>query len=277
MSSSSGSGEEIREKKSSKEEVEENEETSKQSKELDSGLQTEWKSHLFPHADFEVISEGEFWTIQGSLKNETKRNMSVYKMKSGGLFCHSVVCLNEEAMTKLESFGNPEIILVPNLTHTADAGVWKKRYPSAKLVTPKRFVDGLLKKKNLKVEVIAEEIPKESGIIPHSPVSVKEKGGFGVAGELVYELELSNGKALVFTDLLYNWVDAKGLTKLLFGTTLCVPRPIRWFVLSDKVKFKDWLIKLAETENLQSITPGHGPNITKDCNQRLKVVAEALV
>jgi len=229
-----------------------------------------WKAHLFPHGVFQVLIENELWQIEGSLKSGIKRNMLVYKMKTGGLFLHSVVALNKEGMEKLESFGKPEIILVPNAQHTIDCVIYKLRYPNAKLITPETFRMELEKKKGVKFDGIAQEIPKSTGVSALVPEGSKTKGAYGLGGEMTYELELSTGRGLVFCDLMMNQVGNKGLKKALLGNSFICPRIVRWFVLQDKYKFREWISRFASWDNLKVISVSHGPPITKDINQSLK-------
>jgi len=253
-------------KREEKEEVKESKQEVKESKQEDKDA--EWKSHLWPHGEFQVLSDGEAWIIEGSLKNGPKRNMVVYKMKNtGGLFLHSVVCLNEEAMQKLESFGKPEIILIPHTAHTIDAGIFKKRYPDAKLFGPKKIKDVLLKEKRLTLDGFSEDIPKETGVTPLIPEGLKRTP---VGVELTFQLELAAGKALIFCDLIINATGAKGPIKFFIGSSFVVPRFVRWIAVNDKSKFKAWLLKLADTENLQAVCSAHGAPITKDCAQQFK-------
>jgi len=254
-------------------EEKEKEEEKEEKKEEEKGgnLDEIWKTHLFPHGEFVELAKGRLWEIEGSLpKNAIKRNMAVYKMKSGGLFLHSVVALNEEGMKKLESLGKPEIILVPNGQHTFDCAIYKKKYPEAKLITPKSFQEDVSKKKNVKFDGIAQDIPKDTGITVLIPEGTKMKGAFGLGGELAYEVEIEGGRALLFCDLLGNQVGNKGLSKALFGNQLGCARIVRWFALKDKNKFKQWLLKLTELENLKILCVCHGRPIMEDVNQALK-------
>jgi hypothetical protein len=52
----------------------------------------------------------DIFQIEGTLKQESvRRNMVVYKMNNGGLWCHSVIALNEEAIKQMESWGSPAV------------------------------------------------------------------------------------------------------------------------------------------------------------------------
>jgi len=115
--------------------------------------------------------------------------------------------------------------------------------------------------------MFAEDIPNETGVVSLIPEGIKRTP---VGAELVYQLELSSGKALVFCDLLMDGTNSKGLFSLLIGGYFGIPRFVRWIVVNDKAKFKAWFVKLSEIENLQAISAAHFPPITKDCNQQLK-------
>jgi len=276
-SSSSSSSEE--EKETKMEEKEEKEEIKESKKEMDDSKVSDpdedptWKSHLFPHGEFQVLSKDEFWIIEGSLKNGLKRNMVVYKMRTGGLMLHSVVALNKEGMKQLESFGKPEVILIPNNQHTIDAGIYKKRYPDAKIISPKPMVSGL-QKKGLVVEQEASEIPKDTGITSMVTPGFKQKGGAGVGGEMVYEVQLKDGIGIIFCDIITNNVDAKGLIGVLFGGDFKSPRLLKWLLVKDKSKAKQFLLDLAAKENIKAICVAHGSPITKDASEALKEAAK---
>jgi len=210
--------------------------------------------------------------MEGTLKNGLKRNMVVYKMKTGGLFLHSVVALNKEAMKQLDSFGKPEIILIPNGHHTMDAGVFKTRYPGAKLLAPKSM-HTLLQKKGLNIEEAAGDIPKETGIMPIVVPGFKQSGGLGIGGEMVFEVELNDGRAFVFCDLMTNNSEGKGLAKALLGGEFKCPRLIRWLLVKEKSKMKQWLLDMSGKEDVKAICVAHGKPIVDQSSQAFKDAA----
>jgi hypothetical protein len=99
--------------------------------------------------------------------------------------------------------------------------------------------------------------------------------------ELTYELDLSPGSALIFTDVLFNLDHLSGFTGRLlrlvdstgfFGIT----RIGRFLSLKDREAFKQWLLEAAETENFRVICVGHGNRIQDNCAERLREAAGRL-
>lgn len=159
-------------------------------------IEDEWQSHVVPHGAIEKLAPN-LWHVTGSLPSFTMvpREMVIYRLADASLLIHSAIALNEAAMAELESLGTPKIIIVPNRIHRLDAGIYKQRYPQLIIVCPaaaKPYVEQVVA-----VDGIAEEVLPTYGIICHEPHGIRPQ-------ELVYELPLSTGKALVFTDILFN-------------------------------------------------------------------------
>jgi len=241
-----------------------------------------WESHVFPHGDLVELFKGRMWQVEGTLKKTgegMKRNMVVFKMEdSGELWCHSVVALNDEGMKKLESFGKVGVILVPNGQHTFDSGVWQRRFPDAKLYCPSVIKPTLLQK-GLRVDGNAEEVSWEKyGIRVMIPSGVKKSGGFGVGGELVFELKLDeNSTGIVVTDILANNPSStSGLKKFFTGNSFECNRIIRWAVLTNSSQFKNWLIKLSESSTIKILSVAHGAPVTENTIKAIRDAANKL-
>jgi hypothetical protein len=249
-----------------------NESSSKVEKTSSDYCDAEWDKHIQPHGPILELSEGKLWTVEGTLNNgKIKRNMIIYKMEDGNLWCHSVVALNKEGMDKLETFGKPTMIVVPNLQHTIDAGVYQKRYPEACLSCPKEFKNGLIKK-GLRVDGIVQELfDSNLGIKSLTIEGFKPSGVGGIGGEMAFELSLNNDSvALIFTDVLMNQIWNTGIMKFLMGNSFECPRIIRWFGIQNKSLFKAWLQKFSDSSKIQVICVGHGPAITENCSGAFK-------
>lgn len=186
-------------------------------------------------------------------------------------------------MAKLESLGTPKIMVVPNRIHRLDAGIYKQRYPQLVVVCPaaaKPYVE-----EKVAVDGIAEKILPTYGIICHEPQGIRPQ-------ELVYELPLPTGKALIFTDILFNlnktyfqqhlaqgefllqWLGASLIgSSGFFGITGLGRR----FFMQDRNAYRQWLLTLADNiPNLQVISVAHGSPIVADCNRRLREAAARL-
>lgn len=156
----------------------------------------EWKTHVLPHSGIKELAPN-LWQITGTLPSSTMvlREMVLYILADSNLLIHSAIALNEQTMAQLESLGMPKILVVPNRIHRLDAGVYKQRYSQLIVVCPaaKQYVEEVVE-----VDGIAEEVLPAYGTICHTPAGMRPQ-------ELVYELPLPTGKALVFTDILFNF------------------------------------------------------------------------
>lgn len=249
-----------------------------------SDSQDEWQSHVLPHGAIEELAPN-LWHVTGTLPSSAivPREMVLYKLADSSLLIHSAIALNPQGMAELESLGTPKILIVPNRIHRLDAGVYKQRYPQLIVVCPaaaKPYVEQVVA-----VDGIAEEVLPAYGIICHKPAGIREQ-------ELVYELALSTGKALLFTDILFNlnksylqqnlptgefflqWIGASLIgSSGFFGITGLGRR----FFLSDRHLYRQWLEAIADDiTDLQVISVAHGSPIVSDCNHRLREAAARL-
>jgi len=247
------------------------------SPEVKSGLSQQWISHVAPHSKLEELYLGKLWQVQGGIPNKkVDRNMVVYKMNSGELFCHSVVALNEEGMKELDSLGKVGVILVPNAQHTFDASLYAERYPNAKVICPASFKEQFTTKKKIPIHGVSEESLSEYGIKCIWPEGFKKTGGAGVCGEFIYQLPLGeNESAIVVTDALMG-TSHTGITKFFMGNGFNCPRIIRWFCIQNLGLFKSLLLKLAEDSSVKIISIAHGPPIRENPSEALKTVAGTL-
>ena len=229
------------------------------------------KSQVMPHGDLKELAPG-LWQVQGSMaRMPLPRNMVVYKLEGGGLLIHSAIALDGKGMAQLESFGKPELMIVPNRMHRLDAGFYKARYPEIRVVCPENAREQV--EKVVAVDEVVEGL-KIPGVTPLQPQGVRP-------GELAYELTTSSGRALVFCDLLFNipheggsggWIGRLLGSTGFFGMT----RIGRWLALKDRQIFRKWLEDLASDGEIAVISVAHGNAITENCNQRLKEAAARL-
>lgn len=247
--------------------------------------QDEWQSHVLPHGAIEELAPN-LWHVTGTLPSSTMvpREMVLYRLPDASLLIHSAIALNEPEMAKLESLGTPKILIVPNRIHRLDAGVYKQRYPQLIVVCPaaaKPYVEQVVA-----VDGIAEEVLRAYGIICHEPAGIRPQ-------ELVYELPLPTGKALVFTDILFNlnksylqqhlptgefllqWLGASVIgSSGFFGITGLGRR----FFMQERNAYRQWLETLADgIPDLRVISVAHGSPIVADCNYRLREAAARLL
>jgi hypothetical protein len=238
----------------------------------------EWQAHVLPHSSIQSLVPN-LWHVTGIVSSLiAPREMTIYRLPDSTLLIHSAIALADREMQQLEALGTPNILIVPNRIHRLDARVYKQRYPDLKVVAPaaaKTYVEEVVP-----VDAIAEDLLPDYGIICHQPEGIRPQ-------ELVYELPLPNGKALLFTDILFNlteayldthaprskftlrWLGARGY----FGIT-----PLgRRFFMTDKILYRRWLERLAdEVAPLQAISVAHGEPITANCDRQLRQAAARL-
>jgi len=235
-----------------------------------------WQELALPHSELvEIRANGanaRLWTVTGQYRPD--RNMTIFKLKDGGLWIHSAIVLEEKVQKQLETLGTPKWLVVPNTQHTRDAAAYKKRYPSITVLCPsfclkqveqKVKVDAVVEDTNIE-DVTALRIPKQTA-------------------ELVYDLQMSEGSsALVFCDLMFNininehkgigWVILKILGSGGDGVNPKVTPLSKKFLNIPEAK--KWFLQVSQRTDISAITVAHGNFVTENCAAKLKNVANAL-
>ena len=195
-------------------------------------------------------------------------------------------------MNKIDRLGRVRFIVVPSSMHRLDAAVYKRRYPGATVMCPRKILEAVGQK--VRVDAVVEDLTEMlamRGVSFVYPEGVEN-------GELAYKLAIDSssfaessqgneGIALVFCDLLFNLDNSAGfmgwIFKLLgstgfFGMTLIG----KLFVLKDKEKFKFFLSKFISDQyqeggkKVQAICVCHGKSITKNCGEALQSAIDRL-
>src|SRR5687767_1929748 len=93
---------------------------------------------VLPHGKLTAV-EDNILTVIGRIRmplGELPRRMTVVRLGDGRLVVYSAIALEEESMRRLEAFGRPAFLIVPNDHHRLDARIWKARYPQMKVLAP---------------------------------------------------------------------------------------------------------------------------------------------
>jgi hypothetical protein len=99
-----------------------------------------------PLTDWEVLPHGRLTEVAPNILTVTgtihmpighfPRRMTIVRLRDGRLVIFSAIALEEPEMREIEAFGDPAWLIVPNAHHRLDAGIWKKRYPALRVITP---------------------------------------------------------------------------------------------------------------------------------------------
>jgi len=271
-----------------------------------------WQAHVVtPLRPLKTVGD-DLWQITAPLRpgSDVERNMVIYRLpnkstntesdknnkndtnpfanrtfiKKPGtdeLLLHSVIALDDATMKQIESLGKPSVIIVPSPSHRADAAVYKRRYPNARVICPKEIVDQVSEK--VPVDGTASQVlRKEYGI-----TCLKPKGGLRFP-ELAYELPYHEGgrngkKALVFCDLLVNLRTGPWYMKLMQGVTGGEsPRmSLLWkrVLTKDRHQMKEFWKELADRKDIGALLMAHGDPYIADpetISKTLGQIAEQL-
>jgi hypothetical protein len=212
----------------------------------------DWK--VLAHEPTVKLAENLWW-VRGSVPGMSlKRVMTVARLGDGRLALHSPIALEAPAMAELEAFGAPAFIVVPNGGHRLDAPAFKKRYPTALVLTPRASR-----------EKVAEVVPVDGTYedFPADPnVRLEPLAGVGALEGLMV-VRSNDGVTLVMNDAVFN-MDRKRDPLGFFFTTLLgsapgprVSRLAKLVFVKDKPAFKADLLRLAETPGLVRLIVAH--------------------
>lgn len=208
------------------------------------------------HGPLEPVGEG-ILTVEGTIKmplGHFPRRMTVVKLESGDSVVFSAIALREEEMQRLERFGTPTAMVVPNGHHRLDAKIWKQRYPGIRVVAPA----------GARAEV-EEIVPVDATTDVFDDPWVKLLPIAGVEdSEVGLSVERGDGRTLVLNDVIAyvahpDGLGAQVMARLLgFGVRAPqVPRVARHWI-KDKpalaAQFREW----AADERLRRIVVSHG-------------------
>src|SRR5262245_28595511 len=201
-----------------------------------------WK--VLPHGDLWEIDEG-ILTVVGEIRmplGPLPRRMTIVRLAEAQLIVWSAIALDDPAMQRIEAFGRPAWLVVPNAHHRLDAKVWKMRYPQMKVVAP----SGARAKVQ---EVVRVDSTTPSFDDPR--VSFMDVPGT-MAREAALFVRNPGGTTLVLNDLVGNIRHARGIAGALLrvagfaGEAPKIPSVVKWAMIDDTAALRDWLLQCAE-------------------------------
>ncbi|HEV2816330.1 MAG TPA: hypothetical protein VGW40_03790 [Allosphingosinicella sp.] len=200
------------------------------------------------------------------------RRMTVVRLKDRRLVIFSAIALDDAEMKRLEDFGAPAFLIVPNDHHRMDAKIWKARYPALAVIAPPGAR-----------AAVEEAVPVDATAGEFGDPSVRLVIVPGTSGrEAALEVRRPGGLTLVVNDLIGNITDAKGfggwlLKRMGFaGEEPHLPTPVRRNLVDDKAALRGQFLAWANDPALRRILVSHGRTIEDDPRAALKGLAEAL-
>ena len=231
-----------------------------------------WK--VLPHGELSEIEEN-ILTVTGTIQMplvQLPRRMTVVRLLDARLVVWSAIALDEAGMRRIEAWGEPAWLVVPNDHHRLDAGAWKRRYPQLRVVAP----DGARRK-------IEEAVPVDTTAPRFGDPNVRFVIVPGTRGhEAALVVENGSGTTLVLNDIVANIRDAKGFGGWLLGLMGFagdephVPRPVALMMIDDKAALRAQLLEWAGIVSLRRILVSHGEPIDANPQQVLRELAHSL-
>lgn len=233
----------------------------------------EWT--VLPHGPWQELAEN-LWCIEGTLTGEMSgwpRTMTAIRRADGSLVIHSAVALDEPSMSKLEAWGRPEILVVPNGSHRTDAKVFKKRYPQLKVYCP------------INNRVNVDKVVRTDGSYDDFPSdeTVRAEHLAGVNGwEGVLHVRSRDGVSLLFGDTV-SWITdlPEPARSAVEPYGFIGPLPLMGGLAQDELvqdaaALRRELERLASLPDLVRVVPGHGKVIHDAPGEALRGVAAGL-
>lgn len=226
-----------------------------------------------PHETVQELTPN-LWRVQAPVPGMTlKRVMTVVRMNDGGLIVHSAIAMDDMSMQRLEAWGDPRYIIVPNAMHRADCGQYKLRYPHAKIVCPKGARSKV--EQVVGVDLDYDEFPRTSGIsLRHLPGTKAREGSLVVQHE--------GHCTLILNDIVFNMPHASGFVgwMLRYVTQSSggprISRIAKLGLVDDAAMVAEALRELARTPGLERIIVSHHEMITQTPSETLIHAANRL-
>ena len=216
--------------------------------------------------------EDNLWAVDGEVPGlPLRRRMTILRLPDGRLALHNAIPLEEKEQARLESFGTPAFLVVPNGFHRLDFHAYKQRYPSLKVLAPAQAAHRAK---------VAAVVPVDGALGDLPGVRVEALEGSKLESVLIAE---SDGRlSLIVGDTIMNNPDRlpgwKGALFGLIGSTggAKVTPLARLALVADRKKLRAHLERLAALPGLRRIVPSHGAIIDVGAGEVLRRVAAAL-
>jgi hypothetical protein len=233
------------------------------------------------HTSWTVLRHGpivelaeNLWRVEGAIPGFAlvDRAMTVVRLGDGRLVIHNAIALDAPSMGRLEAWGRPAVMIVPNGWHRLDARAYRDRYPDLRVACP----SGARKRVS---EVVDVDCGYEDLALGDDAVTVRYLDGVAPA-EGVLEIRSDDGVTVVFNDLINSLPKLRGLFGAFYGLIAGTGRPghhrmvSRWLV-RDRRAFRRELEALAD-RGPRRVLVSHGAVIDAHAAEVLRAVAARL-
>jgi hypothetical protein len=229
---------------------------------------------ILPHDKLIRVTD-DILTVVGEISMplmKLPRRMTIVRLRDRRLIVFSAIALDEEEMRRIEAFGEPAFLIVPNDHHRLDAGVWKDRYPSLRVIAP----HGAREAVEEVVAVDATEVDFGDSDVAFITIPGTDRR------ESALEVRGPDGLTLVLNDVVANIRGEHGIGGWLLrrmgfaGDSPHVPKPVTMSLVESKAALRQQLLRWAGEPELKRIIVSHGDTIEDDPQAVLGELAAAL-
>ncbi len=227
---------------------------------------------VLPHDPIEELSEN-LWRVVGDLpKMKLRRQMVVAREADRRLLIHNGVCADAATMARLEAWGTPTWLVVPNGWHRLDAAAWKARFPSLEVLCPLGA--------RAKVEEVVGVDATYASFEPTASLELFHLRGVG-DGEGVLKVRSGDEVTLVFNDVIFNQPHLPGVFGALYRLFGQSGKPkvtyiAKKLLVKQRKLLAAHLRQLADTPDLVRLIPAHIDPIEGDVPAALRELATQL-
>jgi hypothetical protein len=233
---------------------------------------TDWK--VLPHDRLTEVAPN-ILTVTGTIHmpiGDFPRRMTIVRLRDSRLVIFNAIALDEEEMREIEAFGDLAWLIVPNAHHRLDAGIWKDRYPSLRVVTPPAAR-----------EKVEDALPVDAINVDFGDPDVTWIVVPGThSGESALRVDGADGTTLILNDIVGNIRDAHGFSGWLLklmgfaGDEPHIPGPVKMGMGKSKADLAAQLRAWAALPGLKRIIVSHGETIEDDPCGALTALADTL-
>jgi hypothetical protein len=209
---------------------------------------------VLDHGPLEQL-ESNLWRIEGDLPGMAMRRvMTLARMSDGRLVVHNGVALEDDLMRRIEAFGEPAFLVVPNGYHRMDAAAFKARYPQLRVICPAGARAAV--EKVVPIDLTYDAFPEDADVGLRHVAGLRDREG-------VMTVRHEPGSTLVFNDLVFNMPHQRGLTGFVLKQITRssggprISRLSRMFLVADRRALEADLQVLADTPGLRRIIVAH--------------------